>query len=195
MNPKTGGQIALGCGLLLVLGSCLASGFFGFHVFLDPRGAISDDEAAPGLGAGVLCFLVSVGIAALGAFAAFRQQASGPDASGGGGPGSAGATPGMSAQAPSLGLGCVGLLTLLLSCVATGAVPYFNSEVERWERMLSEDRATGAAPVILMIDEGAIEERRRSMYGSAASAACCGLTSVLLLGGAAALYMRSKKAA
>ncbi len=191
MNPKTGGQIALGCGLLLVLGSCLASGFFGFHVFLDPRGAISDDEAAPGLGAGVLCFLVSAGIVALGAFVAFRQQAT--DVGAGPGPGSSGATPGMSAQAPALGLGCVGLLTLLLSCVATGAVPYFNSEVERWERMLSEDRATGAAPIIIMIDEGAIEERRQSMYGSAASAACCGLTSVLLLGGAAALYMRSKK--
>jgi hypothetical protein len=190
MNPKTGGQIALGCGLLLVLGSCLASAFFGFHVFLDPRGAISDDEAAPGMVGGVLCFLFSAVVAGVGAFLAFRQGA----AAGDGSP-APGAPGGGAGQAPAAALGCAGLFTLLLSCVATGGIPYFNSEMERWERMRSEDISSGADPLIIMIDDGAIREREQNMYASAGSAACCGVTTLALFAVAGVLFARARKPA
>lgn len=191
MNPKTGGQVALGCGLLLVLSSCLASGFFGFHVFLDPHGAISDDEAAPGLIGGALCFLVSVVIAGGGAFLAFRQQ---PAAGAPGVPGVPGA-PGAAGpnQIPAIGLGCLGLVALLCTCIATGAIPYFNSERERWIRMRDEDRASGYDPLLVEIDESAIRHREEEMTYSAASAACCGLTTLALFGIAGFLYQRAKK--
>lgn len=57
------GIALLGCGGILVLLSLLSSAFWGFHTFIDPRGAISGDEAAPGFLGSCCCFFVSMAIA------------------------------------------------------------------------------------------------------------------------------------
>jgi hypothetical protein len=90
--------------------------------------------------------------------------------------------------------GCGALFAIMLSCLATGGVPYFNSEVERWERNRTEDIAGGYDSLIVMIDEHAIEENTQYMYGSAGCAACSGLIGLLGLGGAIGLFMRSRSA-
>ncbi|MBX7195240.1 MAG: hypothetical protein K1X94_24505 [Sandaracinaceae bacterium] len=90
--------------------------------------------------------------------------------------------------------GCAALLAIMLSCVATGGVPYFNSEVERWERMRSEDIASGQMDLLLAIDDGAIAENTNYMYGSAGCAACSGFIGLLGVAGAVGLFMRSRKA-
>lgn len=90
--------------------------------------------------------------------------------------------------------GCGALLAIVLCCAATGGVPYFFSEVERWESNRSSDLATGADPLILMIDDGAIRENTNMMYGSAACAGCSGIVGLLGLGGAIGLFLRSRKA-
>lgn len=74
MNQKTGGMITAGCGGLLVLLSTLAAMFFAFHVFVDPRGAISDDEAMPGMLGGCCCSMSSLLILGLGVFLAVRAK-------------------------------------------------------------------------------------------------------------------------
>jgi hypothetical protein len=58
MNAKTGSGIAIGCGsVLLFLAFCTAA-FFGYHVFVDRGGAISANEAMPGLLGGVCCMAI-----------------------------------------------------------------------------------------------------------------------------------------
>ena len=102
----------------------------------------------------------------------------------------------MNKQTSQIGAGCLGcgaLLAIVLSCVATGGIPYFNSEVERWERMRSEDIASGADPIILMIDDGAIDENTTSMQASGGCACCAGFIALLGLGGAVGLFLRSRK--
>jgi hypothetical protein len=90
--------------------------------------------------------------------------------------------------------GCGALFAIMISCLATGGVPYFNSEVERWERNRTEDMATGYDSLIVMIDEHAIQENTQYMYGSAGCAACSGLIGLLGLGGAIGFFMRSRSA-
>ena len=74
MIQKTGGMVAAGCGGLLLLSSLMMAAFFAFHVFVDPRGAISDDEAAPGMLAGCCCSMSSLMILAVGVFFAVRAN-------------------------------------------------------------------------------------------------------------------------
>ncbi len=74
-NPMPG-YLAAGCGGLLLLLSMAVAAFGAFHVFLDPRGKISADEAAPALGGGCCCMLGSVVIVALGVFLAVRAKKS-----------------------------------------------------------------------------------------------------------------------
>ncbi len=64
-NP-TPGYVVSGCGCLLALLSMAVAAFGAFHVFLDPRGRISADEAAPALGGGVCCGFSSLLIVGLG---------------------------------------------------------------------------------------------------------------------------------
>lgn len=89
--------------------------------------------------------------------------------------------------------GCAALFAIMLSCVATGGVPYFNSEVERWEDMRSEDIARGDSFIVL-IDDSAIRKNTNYMYGSAGCAACAGFIGLLGLGGAGGLFARSRRA-
>lgn len=103
----------------------------------------------------------------------------------------------MNKQNSQIGAGCLGcgaLLAIVLSCAATGGVPYFNSEVERWERMRSEDTISGQSDLLLMIDDHAIEENTNYMYGSGGCACCAGFIGLLGIGGAVGLFLRSRKA-
>jgi hypothetical protein len=90
--------------------------------------------------------------------------------------------------------GCGALFAIMLACLATGGVPYFNSEVARWQRNRTEDMANGSDSFLLILDEHAIEENTQYMYGSAGCAACSGLLGLLGLGGAIGLFMRSRSA-
>lgn len=184
MDRKTGGFLSLGCGGLLALVALGLTAFFGFHVFLDPGGHISDDEAAAGLAAGLCTLVPALGMLVAGAMMAFRS----PD------PGGAVAAPAAGpSQVPTIGAGCFTLFMLTTACLATGGVPYFSSEVSRWERMREEDVRTGMDPLIVMIDDGAIRDNQTYMQGSLGCAACSGLIGLLGLGGTIALVMRSRR--
>ena len=103
----------------------------------------------------------------------------------------------MNKQNSQIGAGCLGcgaLFAIVHSCIATSGVTYFNSEVERWERMRSEDIASGADPLILMIDEGAIDDNTTNMQASGGCACCAGFIGLLGVGGAVGLFLRSRKA-
>ena len=72
-NPTVGYGISA-CGCLLTLTAAAVGAFGAFHVFLDPRGAISADEAAPALGGGVCCGLLSLLIVVGGVFLAMQAK-------------------------------------------------------------------------------------------------------------------------
>ncbi len=103
----------------------------------------------------------------------------------------------MNKQNSQIAAGCTGcgaLLAIVLSCIATAGVPYFNSEVERWQEMRSDDIASGQSDLLLMIDDGAIADNTNYMYGSAGCATCSGFVSLLGIAGAVGLFLRSRKA-
>lgn len=57
----------------------MAVGLFGaFHVFLDPRGKISADEAMPALIGGGCCSFTSLAIVVVGAVLALRAKSAPP---------------------------------------------------------------------------------------------------------------------
>ncbi len=89
--------------------------------------------------------------------------------------------------------GCAALFAIVLACVATGGVPYFYSEVERWEERRSTDMIDGQSDLILMIDEHAIDENTTSMYASGGCAGCSGFMGMLGVAGAIGLFLRSQK--
>lgn len=238
-NP--GPKVAVGCGSLLLFLAFCVSAFGAFHVFVDPHGAISADEAMPALAGGVLCMFVDVIIVGVGIALWMRggasQNAGGvppvgsmpglsspgmsspgmtakgtqvmdqnslpgapPSAFGGGslpGAGPMGAMP-ASAQPQQpwhLLTGCLTLGFVVTLCLAGSGILYFNSEVEHWQSNLESDRYGsydpygygggygGADPLIIAIDESAIEENQQYEYASS----CCCLFSFFLafaLGGA-----------
>ncbi len=57
-----------GCGAALVLVCGLIMMFCAYHVFLDPRGAISKSEAMPGMLGGLLGMVVFAAVAGAGFF-------------------------------------------------------------------------------------------------------------------------------
>lgn len=187
MDRKTGGFVSLGCGGLLTLIALALSAFFGFHAFVDGGGAISDDEGATGLVAGLCLLLPALGLVVAGAVMAFRT----PDASAA--PSAPTATG--PSQVPAIGAGCFTLFMLVTTCLATGGIPYFSSEVSRWQAMRDEDVRIGADPLIVMIDDGAIRENQQAMYGSIGCMVCSGGIFLLGLGGTIALVMRSRRSA
>jgi hypothetical protein len=187
MDRETGGFVSLGCGALLALVALGLAAFFGFHVFVDPGGAISDDEGMPGLAAGLCTLVPALGLLVAGAVMAFRG------AEGGGAP-SAPAAAG-SSQVPAIGAGCFTRFMRTTASLATGGVPYFASEVERGERMREEDLLSGVDPNLVLIDDGAIEDNQTYVQGSVGCAACSGLIGLLGLGGTLALVVRSRRPA
>ena len=72
-NPNVGYGISA-CGCLLTLIAAAVGAFGAFHVFLDPRGKISGQEAAPALGGGVCCGIMSLLIVAVGVFMAMQAK-------------------------------------------------------------------------------------------------------------------------
>jgi len=77
MDADTSKKIAfpmIGCGAVLVLISILAFFFGAFHVFLDPRGAISADEALPAMIGGGCCGMSSLVIVVVSVFLLVRSR-------------------------------------------------------------------------------------------------------------------------
>jgi hypothetical protein len=73
-NPATPGYAVAGCGGCLALISLGVTLFGAFHVFIDPRGAISASEAMPAIPSGICCGLTSLVIAGGGVFLAMRAK-------------------------------------------------------------------------------------------------------------------------
>ena len=67
------GWVTAGCSGLLVLLSLGSAAFWGYHVAQD-RGAISADEALPGVISSCCCSLLSVALVGLGVFIALRAR-------------------------------------------------------------------------------------------------------------------------
>jgi hypothetical protein len=177
------GKGMIGCGALL-LGLCgLAVLFFGFHVFIDPRGGISDDEAMPGFLGGILCGFVNFLVVAVGIFLATRKT---EGATGGGAPGMPGmaSAPGVPSQPAKpfpmhFVSGCGALLLLTLSCVPLGVGAMFWTDADRYDRYAEEDRRAGRDDPYF----GASHyERRAEEYRNYTAGGCCCASFLLLLG-------------
>lgn len=168
------GKGMIGCGALL-LGLCgLAVLFFGFHVFIDPRGGISDDEAMPGFLGGILCGFVNVFVVAVGIFLATRKTEAAAASSSGGAPG-----------APAKPFpfhfvsGCGALVLLTLTCLPLGGAAMFWTDADRYDRYAEEDRREGRDDPYF----GASHyERRADEYRNYAAGGCCCASFLLLVG-------------
>jgi hypothetical protein len=224
----TGPKVAVGCGALLLFLAFCVTAFGAFHVFLDRGGAISADEAMPALLGGGMCMFVDVLIVAIGAVMLARGRGGAPGGmppgavppggttpsmtpsgtqvmNSGSLPGApmAGAMPGAGMPSPSgtpwhLLSGCGTLFFVTTFCISLGAIPYFYSEVERWEEHLVEDSTPHYDPygyggyggssvddLLVVIDQGAIEENQQYM---GASSCCCTFSFLFALAGAAGTY-------
>ncbi|HJL20396.1 MAG TPA: hypothetical protein RMH99_32310 [Sandaracinaceae bacterium LLY-WYZ-13_1] len=74
MGKDKMGWGAAGCGLLLVLLCFAGFLFWGFHTWVEPGGAISADEAFPGVLGSCCCGIVSLAIAGAGVFVAMKAK-------------------------------------------------------------------------------------------------------------------------
>ena len=63
-----------GCGALTAMVFFMSVLFWGFNVFIEPGGAISADEAMPGMLGSCCCVLISLGLAAAGLFLAMKAK-------------------------------------------------------------------------------------------------------------------------
>jgi hypothetical protein len=190
----TGPKIAIGCGGALLFFAFLATAFGAFNVFLDPGGGVSDDEAMPALIGGVLCMFVDFLIVVVGIALLMRGGQSDGQPMQMGQPMQTGqqSQPGVPSGQPAAGFpwhfltGCGSLFFLVTMCLSMGGVGYAYTEVQRWERMRDEDLSLGEDPLIIMIDESAIEGHQQEMMGGAC---CCTFSFVLLLAGAGGTFM------
>lgn len=194
-----GPKVAVGCGsILLFLAFCVAA-FGAFHVFVDPHGHISADEAMPALIGGVLCMFVNFVIVAIGG----ALWARGGSAGAAGQPqqppfGSAPGAPGVSAAPQAFPwhfvTGCGSLFFLVTLCLSLSGALYAYSEMERWESMRASDIAAGEDPLILMIDDHGVRENEQQ---TGAGACCCAFSFVLALasGVGTVVLVRRRRAA
>lgn len=74
---KVGWGVA-GCGLILAALCFLGFLFWAFHTWVEPGGAISADEAFPGVLGSCCCGIISAAIAAGGVFFALRAKKDAP---------------------------------------------------------------------------------------------------------------------
>lgn len=77
MNGKTGGMVAAGCGLLLLMSSLATMLLFFYLGFIESRN-VSEEESLPGIGGGCCCSIVSLAIVGIGIYFAVRKPAAGP---------------------------------------------------------------------------------------------------------------------
>lgn len=202
MNSNMGGKIAAGCGSLLLTAAFLVTLFGAFHVFLDPGGGISDDEAMPALIGGVLCMMFSMLVVTVGGVLALRSASTGAGASMQGGPMQGAPMQGapMQGAAPGAGFpwhfvsGCGSLFFVLTMCLSMGAAAYTYDDLQTWQRRRDEDVRSGEMGIIIMLDESAIRRREQRLGG----AGCCCFSSFLLMaggvGGTIALIRRRRSA-
>lgn len=77
MNSKTGGMIGAGCAALMLMSS-LASVLLLFYLgFIESRN-VSEEEAAPGIGAGCCCSITSLILFGVGIYFAVRKPPAPP---------------------------------------------------------------------------------------------------------------------
>ena len=196
MNPSMGGKIAAGCGSLLLTAAFLMTLFGAFHVFLDPGGGISDDEAMPALIGGVLCMMFSMLVVTVGGVLALRsaQPSAGP-AMQGAPMQMGGAAPGAAGFPWHFVSGCGSLFFVLTMCLSMGGAAYTYDDLQTWQRRRDEDIRSGEMDIIVMIDESAIRSREQRLGMSG----CCCFSSFLLMAGGAgatiALIRRRRAAA
>jgi hypothetical protein len=74
-GKRIAGFVTIGCGGLMLLIALGVTLFCAFHVFIDPHGAISDDEALPGLIGGLACFFFDFVPIIVGIFLARKKAA------------------------------------------------------------------------------------------------------------------------
>lgn len=77
MDTETSKKVSIpliGCGGLLFFVSILVALFGAFHVFFDPRGAISADEALPALLGGACCSFPAFVLIVAGIFLFWRSR-------------------------------------------------------------------------------------------------------------------------
>jgi hypothetical protein len=173
---QNAGKGLLGCGGLLLLLSGLAVLFFGFHVFLDPRGNISDDEALPGLIGGVLCGFVNVALIVAGVVM-MRSRAS-----------TEGAVPSVGGTAPSGGIpyhyatGCGSLIFLCLTCLPLGlAYDFYDSMEYAHSRAIEVGFEESYGRETYGLDSY-YYERREQEHQQNMGLSCCCASFVFLLG-------------
>lgn len=194
-----GPKVAVGCGSILLFLAFCVSAFGAFHVFVDPHGHVSADEAMPALLGGVLCMFVDFVIVAVGIGLWIRGNQSagaggmpqGGMPQGGSMPGAPGAQQGVPWHLVS---GCGSLFFTATLCLSLSGAGYAYSEVQRWESMRASDIAMGEDPLLIMIDDHAVEENTEY---AGAGACCCTLSFVLALasaGGTFALIRRRRAA-
>ncbi|HJL18765.1 MAG TPA: hypothetical protein RMH99_24095 [Sandaracinaceae bacterium LLY-WYZ-13_1] len=195
MSERTGGGAApkamIGCGGLLLVLSLAVTLFSAFHVLIDPRGNISDEEAMPSMLGGILCLLVSVTLAGVGAVLAVRKKDGGASA---GGAGSAPGAPGGGAKPKKepfpthLLAGCLSLFALASMCLTFGSALYFYGEADSYEsraRSARSRRSYGGYGGYYGLSPYYYEDKADEMEQMGMGSACCGAFMFLLfLGGA-----------
>lgn len=142
-SGKTAGKVMLGCGGLLLLVALGVTLFCAFHVFLDPRGAISRSEAMPGLLAGSFFDFIALVVLIVGGVLAAKKgsvaAAPGGDTLPSGTAGAASAKP---FPAHFL-VGCGTLMVVLMSCGSCGGSLHFFNRADRYDRWAEEDARSG----------------------------------------------------
>jgi hypothetical protein len=150
-GKQTAGKVALGCGGLLFLISVGVTLFCAFHVFIDPRGAISRSEAMPGFLAGGFFSFIFLVVMVIGAVLS-KKPAAAPMAAGPGGAiGDAGAAASVAASAAQgaggaapakpfpthLLVGCGTVAIALMSCSSCSSGAYFFDKASTYDRLSS----------------------------------------------------------
>ncbi len=145
-QPKGGiaGKVVLGCGGLLLLVSLGVTLFCAFHVFIDPRGAISRNEAMPGFLAGGFFSFISVVVMIVGAIVNSRKAATGGGAPAALAPGGVAAAAAGPKPFPAHFLvGCGTLFVALMSCGSCGSSTYYFDRAGTYDRYADEDARRG----------------------------------------------------
>jgi hypothetical protein len=215
-GKRIAGFVTIGCGGLMLLIALGVTLFCAYHVLIDPHGAISDDEALPGLIGGLACFFFDFVPIIVGIFLARKKAAAaaGPGVvatpAGPGAPPMGAApvgTPGVTASPavkkpfPTQWIsGCLSASLLIFVLAGAGVAIYFFMESGRHERLavydqerIDEQRARGEIPDGFydpnLWRSRASEDRTYAYSGLG----CSGFSILLMIGGIIASVSLAKK--
>ena len=170
-KAKTGGKVMLGCGGLLLLLALSVTLFCAYHVFLDPRGAISAREAMPGFLAGSFFVFISIVVLLVGGVLASYKPAAAASA-----PAPAVAADGSSIAPPAAAVaaakpfpahflvGCGTLFVALMSCGSCGSSTYYFDKANTYDRWADQDSRSSYYSSYRSILGGAYYRAKASRY-------------------------------